>query len=98
MNFDEFKSTNIKPNVWVFVLYSGPHNRTDSGETEREGGHRAEIGLDETSDPIRHPVCQIFAKSTRFFGWNSHCLAVAEWLSGVERSQAIFGSSNIGKG
>ena len=84
--------------VCVFVLYSRPHRRTYDGETRMEGGHLAGIGFREISDPMRQPVCQIFAKNTRFFGQNSHCLAAAEWQSGLERSQAIFGSSNIGKG
>ena len=84
--------------VCVFVLYSRPHRWTNGGETRREGGHQAGIGLDETSNLIRQPVCQIFAKKHQIFGKNSHCLAVAEWLSGLERSQAIFESSNIGNG
>ena len=65
--------------VCLFVLYSRPHRWTDGGETRREGGPRAGIGFSEISDPIRQPVCQIFAKNTRFFGQNSHCLAVTEW-------------------
>ena len=52
--------------VCVFVLYSRPHRSTDGGEIRREGGHRAGIGFSDISDPIRQPVCQIFAKNTRF--------------------------------
>ena len=89
------QSTNIKQKVCLFVLYSRPHCWPDCGQTWREGGHQAGIGF---SDQMHQPICQIFAKKSRFFGQNSHCLVVAKWLSGVERSQAIFESSNIGTG
>ena len=46
---------------------------------------------------IPHPVSQIFAKK-QIFGQNSHCLAIAEWLSGLERSEAIFESPMVGTG
>ena len=64
--------------VHLFVLYSRPHCWTDSDKTLREGGHQARIGFSKSSNQF----ARYLQKNTRFFGPNSLCLAVAEWLSG----------------
>ena len=60
----------------VFVLYSRPHCLTDHGETFREGGYQAGIGLDEIKYLLSPRVPELFKEYTRFFGKNSPLAAL----------------------